>query len=560
MRMLPALLLTTALAAQDPQSPQLPPARTLEIPARIGILTSTPISLNYVIQRVLANDKDLEVSRIAREEAVYNVRGAQGYFDPRVGLNAHRSHVTTPVASVLGGAPNGKLVQDEWLADPQLSGAFPALGGAYKLDFSSSRQTTNSQFATLSPQFPTSVNLNLTQPLWRGLHYDDNRHRLQVARKNTELTEAQFRQRVIEITTQAIQSYWELDYAYRNLQVQVEAVRLAEQQDASNRRQVAQALLAPIDVIQTQTQIATFEQNVFAAQQLLSTAENAVKILMLPDRNDLMWSAALVPDSHTQDARPALPTLDEAMKHAFEGRPELAQSMLSIQINQFDAKLSREQAKPQIDAIATLSATGLAGTQLSSQSNSFASAFGPLVDRLSTLSALAGLPSVPQINLGGGQIPPIFVGGYGQSLSALGAGNFPSATIGVQISLPVRNRTALAQVAISSAEGRRLKALQQQLEMAVQQDVRNALQIASSAQAQLDAAVDARRYAEQQYASEQRQFLAGTSTVFLVLQRQTSLIGARTGEIRARANLSEAGANVDRAAARTIEVLGISVQ
>lgn len=337
-------------------------------------------------------------------------------------------------------------------------------------------------------------------------------------------------------------------------------MRLAEQQDASNRRQVAQGLLAPIDVIQTQTQIATFEQNVFAAQQLLSTAENAVKILMLPDRNDLMWSAALVPDSHTQDARPALPTLDEAMKHAFEGRPELAQSMLSIQINQLDAKLSREQAKPQIDAIATLSATGLAGTQLSSQSNSFASAFGPLVDRLSTLSALAGLPPVPQINLGGGQIPPIFVGGYGQSLSALGAGNFPSATIGVQISLPVRNRTALAQVAISSAEGRRLKALQQQLEMAVQQDVRNALQIASSAQAQLDAAVDARRYAEQQYASEQRQFLAGTSTVFLVLQRQTSLIGARTGEIRARANLSEAGANVDRAAARTIEVLGISVQ
>ena len=166
---------------------------------------------------------------------------------------------------MLGGAPNGRLIQDEWLADPQLSGLFPALGGSYKLDFSSSRQTTNSQFATLNPQFPTSVNLNLTQPLWRGLRYDDNRHRVQVARKNTLLTAEQFRQRVIETTNQGIQAYWELEYAYRNLQVQVEAVRLAEQQDASNRRQVAQGLLAPIDVIQTQTQIATFEQNVFAA-------------------------------------------------------------------------------------------------------------------------------------------------------------------------------------------------------------------------------------------------------------------------------------------------------
>jgi len=296
MRMLVALLLGVSAFAQDPQSPALPPAKTLEIPTRIGIISSTPISLNEVIQRVLANDKDLQVSRIVKEEAVYNVRSAQGYFDPRIGLNAHRSHSTTPVASVLGGAPNGKLVQDEWLADPQLSGAFPALGGTYKLDFSSARQTTNSQFATLSPQYPTAVNLNLTQPLWRGLRYDDNRHRLQVARKNTSLSNEQFRQRVIEITTQAIQAYWELDFAYRNLQVQVEAVRLAEQQDASNRRQVAQGLLAPIDVIQTQTQIATFEQNVFAAQQMLSSAENAVKILITPDRNDLLWSAALVPE------------------------------------------------------------------------------------------------------------------------------------------------------------------------------------------------------------------------------------------------------------------------
>jgi len=565
MRTLSVLLLATcALAqatfAQDPQSPPLPEAKALEVPARIGIISSTPISLKEVIERVVANDKDLQVSRIAREEAVYNVRGAQGYFDPRIGLNAHRLHSTTPVASVLGGAPNGKLTQDEWLADPQFSGLFPALGGSYKVDFSSARQTTNSQFATLSPQFPTSVNLNLTQPLWRGLRYDDNRYRLQVARKNTSLTSEQFRQRLIEITTQAIQAYWELDFAYRNLQVQVEAVRLAEQQDASNRRQVAQGLLAPIDVIQTQTQIATFKQNVFAAQQMLTSAENAVKVLTLPDRNDLMWSAALVPEGHAEDARLAIPALDDAVKHALDGRPELAQSALSIEINQLDSKLSHERSKPQIDAVATVSATGLAGTQLAAQSNSFASAFGPLVDRLSTLSALAGLPPVPQINLGGGSVPSIFIGGYGQSLSGLAGGNFPSATLGLQVSLPLRNRTALAQEALSSAEGRRLKVQRQQLEMAIEQDVRNALQLASSAQAQLDAAIDARSYAEQQYASEQRQFLAGTSTVYLVLQRQTALIGARTSEIRARSNLREAGANVDRATSRTIETLGLAVQ
>jgi len=95
------------------------------------------------------------------------------------------------------------------------------------------------------------------------MRFDANRYRVQVARKNQKLTDEQFRQRVIEITTQAIQAYWELSFAYRNLAVQIEAVRLAEQQDASNRRQVDQGLLAPADVIQTQTQIATYQQNVF---------------------------------------------------------------------------------------------------------------------------------------------------------------------------------------------------------------------------------------------------------------------------------------------------------
>ena len=78
--------------------------------------------------------------------------------------------------------------------------------------------------------------------------------------------------------------------------MQIEAVRLAEQQDASNRRQVEQGLLAPVDVVQTQTQIATFQQNVFSAQTALTNAENALKVLMLPDRNDLMWGMALIPD------------------------------------------------------------------------------------------------------------------------------------------------------------------------------------------------------------------------------------------------------------------------
>ena len=87
----------------------------------------------------------------------------------------------------------------------------------------------------------------------------------------------------------------------------------------------------------------------------------------------------------------------------------------------------------------------------------------------------------------------------------------------------------------------------------VEADVRNALEQWNSARVRHDAAVIARKAAEAQYASEQRQFQAGTSTMFLVFQRQNSYIVARSSEVRARADLAEAIANMDRATARTID-------
>jgi HAE1 family hydrophobic/amphiphilic exporter-1 len=550
-------LAVSALAQAPPAGVKLEPLQKVEVRPRAGILGQTTISLAEVVQRVLANDPDLEISRIAREVAGYEVRAAQGYFDPVLGLRAYRTRQVVPIASLIGGAANGKLTQQELNATPQLNGISP-WGGSYSLNFVNARQKTDSAFVTLNPAYPTSVNLNLNQPLWRGLRFDENRHRLQVARKNHQLSAEQFRQRVIEVVTQAVQEYWELDYARRNLEVQVEAVRLAESQYDSNRRQAEQGLLAPIDVVAAQTQVATFQQDVFTAQQALTQAENNLKSLMLPNRSDLLWSAALIPETRSAtDVQ--LPALDEAIRQALKGRPELAENAISIEVNALDSRLSKEQAKPRIDAFANLAAAGLAGHPLPTGPNPFTTGTDAVVARVNQLSALAGLPPVPPISFGSGQVPAIFPGGYGQSLSNLAAGYFPTAQVGVQFSLPLRNRTAEAQVAASAAEGRRLRTVQNQIGMAIEADVRNALQAVVSAQSRLAAAALARRSAEEQYASEQRRFQAGTTIVFLVLQRQTDLVTARSREVRGSADLAEALANFDRATARTIETQHIQL-
>ncbi len=89
--------------------------------------------------------------------------------------------------------------------------------------------------------------------------------------------------------------------------------------------------------------------------------------------------------------------------------------------------------------------------------------------------------------------------------------------------------------------------------MAVVSDVRTSAQALDSAKARFQAASRARDSAEEQYQSEQRQFKAGTSTLFLVLQRQTDMITARSRELRAQADVGRAIADLERANGSTLE-------
>src|SRR6202040_725752 len=85
--------------APTPSSPVLPAAVPLELPPRIGITNEVALTLPEVIQAVLVNNRNIEVSRLASFKAVLNLRAAKGYFDPVVGGNGYGSRTVSPVAS-----------------------------------------------------------------------------------------------------------------------------------------------------------------------------------------------------------------------------------------------------------------------------------------------------------------------------------------------------------------------------------------------------------------------------------------------------------------------------
>ncbi|HEY0462550.1 MAG TPA: TolC family protein [Pyrinomonadaceae bacterium] len=531
------------------------PVRPLPSAERVGVdvANQLPISLQDAITLALQNNNDIDSSRIGVTIAEFNLRAAQGVYDPNFTFNGYYESRTTPTASTIGGASGDSVTQRGFFGAAGVNGFSRVGGGSYNVDFSSSRTDTTNLNATLRAQYPTVLTATFTQPLFRGRRIDNNRRTIEIAKKNLSLSDAQFRQRAIEVIAQVEQAYWDLAYALRNLQVQIDAVKQARLQLESNQRLVSKGVLAPIEITAANAQITSFEQNVYTAQQSVTQSENTLKTLMLPDRSNEIWTRALVPVSPVELEVPKIP-LEQAISAALTNRQEIAQLQTNTEINKINEKFYRDQTKPQIDLVATYTGNGLAGIPADPRTVTTSA----LTARVNELSALEGLPPLTTVS-NTTTVPPRLNGGVFKSLTNLFTAAYPTYNVGVQISFPFGNTTAKANLGRTLAEGTQIENTRAQTEQTIEADVRNGLQTLRSAEARLQAAAATRASAEQLYESEQRQFRAGTSTVYLVFQRQTTLISARAIELQAQTDLNKAISTFQRVIGTTLTANSVEI-
>lgn len=543
------------LAQQRPASPA---GSDAALPKRVGISEEQSLTLGDAITQALRNNPEVAISRIEVEQATNGIASADGAYDPQFSFQSSFQRQETPVSSLIGGAASGKLTQQGLLLGPEFSGMLRNSGTRYEVSFTSRRQTTDNLFTTLNPQFPSQLSFSVTQPLFRGLRVDEGRRQVTRATQNSTLTDVQLRQQVMDLTLQAEIAYWELSFAEQNLQVQVQGRDLARDQVASNRRLLEQGMAAAVDVLEAETQVATFSQRVFSAQTALTRAENGLKALIVPDRRSPVWASALHATTPPADAA-VTSSLEEAVRIARANRPELTQAAIAVDTQEAETKFYGDQRRPQVDLVGTYLSSGLAGRVLPTGANPLSFGTQPLIDRINALSMLQGLTPLASSTSSGATIAPALTGGVGRSLSNLAGMGFPTIEVGVRIALPFGNRTADARYASSVAEERRLKLRTEQIEIALEADVRDAMQAVESSRAIRDAALQASTFAEEQYASEQRRFEAGTSTVFLVFQRQTAMINLRTQSARAEADLSRAIAQLNHATGQSLDANQITL-
>ncbi len=516
------------------------------------------LSMRDVIEMALSNNKDIEVARQNERAAEFDLKAARGAYDPRFSTLSYYEKTETPATSFLSGTSTGSVTQSGLFSSSSVQGLSPKFGGGYRVDFVNNRVTTNNLFAALNPQYPTSLTFSYTQPLFKGRDFDQSRRQIEIAKKSLSLTDAQFRQRTIETITNVQRAYWDLVYALRNLQIQREAVRDAREQLEHNRRLVSEGMLAPIDVVAAEAQVSGFEQSVYSALDDVNRAENSLKNLVAENRESPIWRVSLVPTDNVDVQAPAV-DLTEAMQVALKSRPELASSDVAREINEIEQRFARDQAKPQVDLVASYGMVGISGS-LTSQGgvNPLTAQNAQIRDRINQLSALQGLPPLPDVPTT--PLPDVLVGGELQSLANIAANRFTNFRAGVTINLPFRNTTAKAQLGRTLVDAERIRTQREQLEQLIQVDVRNAIQLVRTAESRLRAAATARSASEQQYASEQRKLDAGQSTVFLVLERQTQLTTARGNELRAQTELNKAIADLQRATGNALEQNRVEIQ
>ena len=476
------------------------------------------IALQDAIAMALLKNPNLAIAASNTRIASYQIQQAKGAFDLRFTVEPSLKHaIEAPQNAFFSGPAFGPIVQNSQSLQGGVNGQLPS-GQQYSIGVSQAKIDDNTIINAFNPYFVTSLNVSLTQPLLKNANINAPKRNLLLSVLGADASRAAELAGVSSTIANVEDTYWNLVNAWRAVAIDEAALHQAVVQQASNVRLAKRGATAPIDAVESSTQVAGYQQQVFDGLQQVSIEQNTLKSLIIGTPTDPIWRANLVPSSSVLQL-PQIPSYARLLASALKNRPEVRQVADSRRQAAVDLRYAKNQTLPQADAQLQYQSNGLAG------------------------SAIPPLSNNP---FGNATPPPYLVGGLGQSYNNLAARKFPTYSVGVTISLPLGNNTARGALAAAQEQVLQAKLQGAGLRERIVFEVRNALQAYQTALASLSAARQARESASQVYMSEQRKFRNGASTTFLVLQRQVQLVQAQGRELQAQTALNEAVVELQR--------------
>ena len=512
-----------------------------EVPPGIGgpggplltTLTSSPTPAPVV------NTNFSDVALITEQQNDLSVAGALPLstgspipqYDPSLSGVANWGHLSTTEFNPLITGYSNWLIESSFNGNVGYTQGFSP-GTQLAVAFDNTHIDSNGSRYTYNPILDSSLGFTITQPLLRGFGIELNRRYIRITKNDGRIADLVFRQQVIDTVAGIARLYTDLVSLNEDVKVKREAVRLAQRLYEDNRHKVEQGEQAPIEVTRAQAQLASNQQALISAEGLVQQQELIVKTAIT--RNGLANPAirtaeiiatdsVIVPE--TESVRP----VDDLITEALHDRPDLAQAGIQVENSQISLKGSLNAVRPELDVVGTVQNGGLSGG----------------------------------INSSGAALTPgaaLYPGGYGTALGQIFKNNFPSYSVGLQLTLPLRNRVAQADAVRDELQVRQTQVRRQQFEDEIRLEVADAYVAMQQARAAYEAAVQSRILQQQSVKVEQETFDVGLATNYMVIQYQTYLAQAQSTEVSAKGAYAKAVIALDRATASTLEVNQVSIQ
>jgi outer membrane protein TolC len=417
-------------------------------------------------------------------------------------------------------------------------------GTTFALQMSNQWINQNSPTNDFNPSIASTASLQISQNVLQGFGLGVNSRAIRIARNNRKASDLVFQQQVIATTANVVSLYWDLVSLQQNLKVKQQAVELNQKLYADNKRRAALGVIAPLDIVQAEAEltaaqgdVTTAETQVLQQEMILKSvlSKNGVDSLAVIDARVVPTDAIRVPEH--EPVRP----VQDLVAEAIAGRPEVAQSRLNLENSQINIKGTRSALLPSLTLYAVLQNHGLAG-------------------QLNTIPYPPGyLPAGPGVTTGSGNPNYFFLGGYGTVLSQLLDRNFPDYGVGFSLNMPLRNRSAQADLIRDQLNLRQQEIGDRELQNNIKLNVVNTHIALEQARAAYDTAVKASKLQEETLNGAKRKYEMGTSSFLDVVLVQRDLVTRKSAEVAALNAYARARTNLQTVTGEILQENNISI-
>jgi outer membrane protein TolC len=447
-------------------------------------------------------------------------------YDPALVGQLSWTHQTTPQTSLLSAGGANSLVTNSLLANAGIQQGF-ASGAQVGLNFDNSHQNINALNTALNPYTGSSLGLTVTQPLLRGFGSALNRRFIRIAGNEQRIGSLLFQQQLISTVYGVVRLYTDFVALFEDEKVKQETLTLAEKLLADTKAQVEEGTLAQVELTRANAQVFSARQDVINARGLREEQEAILKNVLTRRGNEepAVQAARVIPmDTLNMPEKDEIRPMQDLTGDALSNRPDLGQAQLQISNAQIGLAGARSLTRPEVDLVGIMQNNGLAG---------------------------AATPFAPGSYSG--------VGGYGTTLDQIFTRKYPTYGIGVQVTLPIHNRVAEADLARDELNVKQAQIRLRQLQNQARLEVEDALIAMRRARASYDAAAQARKLQQESLEAEQAKFEVGASTAFFVIQYESLLAQAKSTEVAALSSYVKARAALQRATGSILDENHISL-